>query len=217
MATTFVCQSQSGIKIRKDSIVINTFFGKTNDKLYWNGKKYNCSASPLNILKGYKRLYSSTMCFNTYEGFVDDKNYAAIWLIIDDCLYLCDVTAACDDDVLIKIKDYAEGFNRNLTFYDLFLIRMIPLERLTGKKLQKKFPAGIYKYPLGSGNVFFADWFNGTIDIKSQSSRYYTPYQRLEFKAGRVVSIQNMVYYEWETIKKTLPKNKIPPLLKRIE
>jgi len=217
MGATFVCYTQSSIKSLKDSIVIETFFGETNDVLYWNGKKYNCSYSPLNIFDGYNALYTpiNTICFNTYENIIDDKNYAAIWIIIDDYLYLCDVRAVCDDEIYIEIENYCESFGKKFIIDDLFSIKMHRLERLIGRYLQKKFPVGIYKYPLGAGSVIAADWFNGNIKIKDQSSDYFAPYQQLEFKAGKAKSIQNMIYYEWDDMKKTIYNNSTPTFLRK--
>lgn len=214
-----VCKSQSKIKANRDSIVYEAFEGDTNDRLYWDNKKYSCSESPLSVFNGYESLYPSlfTICFNTYMNIRDDKQYVAIWIIIDDYLYLCDIEPACEDIIYIPIEDYCKAFQKNLTFNDIFRIKMIPVEELTGRKFQKKFSTGIYTYPMETGYVIPANWFNGIIDIKVSSSNYFAPYQRLVFKAGKVISVQNMIYYEWDDMKKTIYENSVPTFLKKPE
>jgi hypothetical protein len=132
----------------------------------------------------------------------------AIWAIVGNYLYLCDIALLCDDNTHPSLEDYRKGFSRGLTPNDLFLIKLIPLEELTGRKFQKHFPIGILKYPL-NGYALFADWFNDTIKIKEEDEpSYFAPYQQLEFEAGKVISLQNMIYYEWEEISNSLKKQK---------
>ncbi|MDR2917391.1 MAG: hypothetical protein LBV74_21565 [Tannerella sp.] len=190
-------------------IVIRAFNAGSNDWLYWEGKRYNCSESPLNAFIGYDSLYAPWFILCENSGLVrHEKNYMTVWEIKDNCLYLCDIIISCNDNTHPSIEDCIKGFSRKLTFNDAFLIKMIPIEELTNRKFQIEFPVGIYKYPLGSGYVIPADWFDGAIDIKEESPYYFAPYQRLTFKSGKLVSIQNLIYYDWESIKESIKKEK---------
>lgn len=205
--TIVMVSAQLKVVAEKDSVVYDTFSAWTNDWLYWNGEIYNYSDTPLNVFQGYDSLYRPWFILCESSGTVRmDKDYMAIWSIMDDRLYLCDMVIVCNDDTYPRFEDYSSGFMRGLTFDDLFLIRLNPLEELTDRRFKKQFPAGIYKRPLGSGYAISADWFNGTIDIKRESSDYFASYRRLIFKNGRIVSIQNLIYcdYLWDSVKQKM-------------
>lgn len=196
--------AQSEAVMVKDSIVYDSFFATTNDELYWNGKGYNCSVSPLYTFTGYDMIedfFPELLCETFYENRIDDKQYIIFWTIIDSCLYLCDdMVWVCTpyDIILPTIKDYQTAFQEKRTFDDWRVIRLIPLEELIGRKFRKKFPSGIYNYPSGSGYVVAADWFNGELDVLNMDANPYGPYQRLTFKAGKLISVRQLNYVHWK-------------------
>ena len=191
-----LCFSQSKFLKLTDSVVVYAFNGDTNDNLFWDKKKYFCSYSPLSVFRGYDSLYihPNIICENSYENISDDKQYSAIWVIVDNYLYLCDIKSVCEE-IYPCFKDYIEAYERNISLGEQFLIKMFPLEKLIGQKFQKKFPTGIYNAPLSSGYVIAAEWFNGAIDIKPESTDYFDPYLRLVFKKGKIISTQKLIYY----------------------
>lgn len=204
---SFAGHSQSKIEQLEDSIVYNSFTGGSIDQLYWNGNTYTCSYSPLIDFEEYRWLYASffLICEGSYGNTSKDKDYMVDWIIVNDCLYLCDMLITCDDDTQPPLKYYYKVPAKGVNSEYMFLVKMAPLAELTGRKFHKKFPAGIFPRPLGSGYAIAADWFNGVIEVKNDLTSYFASYQRLVFKAGRIVSIQNInyCYYQWDTTKQS--------------
>jgi hypothetical protein len=130
------------------------FFAKTVDNFHWKGTDYMCNISPLSSISGYDTVYNDKeQCRINYGmPMIQDKNYQALWTIINDVLYLYDVVFMCARDSSSLKLDYdniekflnAKFLKKSLSKADkkneLYKNGVIPAKWFTGKLYIKRFP-----------------------------------------------------------------------------
>lgn len=172
------------------------FSDGTLDILNMDGIKYSMEQSPLNVFKGYIKLYpeipmviEETMPGSRYT----DKNYAIDWILVDNLLYLSDIhfrSYLLKDSVYI-IKYFS---NNNEKF--------ARMERLTQRKFEKYKYLKEFTYIPNPYGVLEASWVTDTIYIKkpyrhneSYEGWKATPSYRLVFNKGKLMSMSEVPAY----------------------
>lgn len=168
------------------------FYGLTSDMFYWDGVRCMMSRSPLDVFDQYEGIYSDVPRYKILAEFgklpFQDKNYGAVWGIIDSTLYLCDVDFRYSRLSADKIKKL---FPENLQYKKL--------EDLVRTKFQKSTIYKDVKIPISPCGVIPAFWVNGAFYIKrfrtneSIDQWKALPCKRLEFKQGRLISVDDVL------------------------
>lgn len=174
---------------------------RTNDNLYYpnNEINYLINKSPLSYFSGYKSVYQEE---NTvvivdnplFEKFGvqggNEKDYSAVWLIMANNLYLCDIFQKIGNKEKNELYSLMENFLKMK-----FDINNIPTPNI----------------PTGVHGLIKASWFTDTLYVKKsnrdESLNYRQwqemPYIRLIFKKGEIISsdtIHNKVWFDEFTL-----------------
>ena len=173
---------KESLSLDTDERFYDRFFGHTNDNIRLKETLHMLSVSPLSFYKNYKDIYASTVYIDDFSflPIVSDKNYSAKWVVLDDKLYLYDITFAAKE-----VKDGIIGDSS-----------LKVVEKLTGQKFRK--------IPSFDKKVLFAAWYSGTLYLK----RYWDQNERIElgckfncepmtkisFKNGKITSIEPTTY-----------------------
>ena len=169
-----------------------------DDELYWYSRKeftvYNLSECPLSVFEGYKRLFPVPVSVADQRGgYVrKDKNYFAVWAVIDSMLYLCDVRI----DAFRNDSDRdAEREKERQYLPDNKKYRLI--EKMTGEKFQMS-TGGVKKsVPSKPQGVLPATWFDGVVLMKKNTADAFeiwftTPFLEVAFRKGKVISVKEV-------------------------
>jgi hypothetical protein len=193
---------RAGSSLRQDTI--DGFFGRTIDKIYWEGTQYMCSISPLSPLPGYDTVYNENprgQAFFTIPVMLE-KNYYAWWTVVNRKLFLYGVQSffeVRDSSHLrrkIHLKDTTVTYLPELdsSFYELDFGKMEKF--LNVKASRKLLPSRERKNERYKDGVIHAAWFTGALFLKRfprddepfGSYEYYNePYFRLDFRKGRLI------------------------------
>ena len=166
--------------INDDQSLWNSFFGQTSDELFFNDSLFMCSESPLSILNNYKNIFPN-IDFILWQGSlprIQDKNYTAKWTIVNNMLYLFDVSFFGNEN---NINEFAN--------------RLPIVENLIGKKF--------VQIPSFNQKAILADWFCGTLYLKrfpvgnergTECTYKCEPFYKLIIEKGNIKSIENTTY-----------------------
>lgn len=165
----------------------------TSDALYIEGTPYYMERTPLDCFEGYADLFSeldSPKDMEVLGRMKDtsipikhkDKNYEAIWKIVNDTLYLSDIRFSSLEgqhtDAFLKFP-HDEQYKA--------------IEHLTG--IPFRFDAELSKVaPRSPSGVLPARWFSGTIRVvrSPRNSQAVPPkVRRLTFEKGKLIRIEN--------------------------
>ena len=170
----------------------------TSDALYIEGTPYYMERTPLDHFEGYADLFSELDSPEDVEVLGrmkdtsipikhKDKNYEAIWKIVNDTLYLSDIRFSSLEgqhtDAFLKFP-HDEQYKA--------------IEHLTG--IPFRFDAELSKVaPRSPSGVLPARWFSGTIRIikslrnpKSGNGKAASPkIRRLTFEKGKLIRIDS--------------------------
>jgi hypothetical protein len=127
-----------------------SFFAYTFDEIYWKKTRYMCNTSPLSAYIGIRPPLLSYSEYNEYKSVYKElpncemhselprymeKNYSALWTIIDSILYLYDADYICAFD---------SGLKCNLVNIEKFLNTRFSKKSLSGfDKKDKRFKNGV--------------------------------------------------------------------------
>lgn len=173
----------------------------SNDYLYWNGEKYLVNLSPLHAFREYRSLYPEmpTVKFGMRTGTrgVEDKNYAAVWLLRNDSLFLVrlDFEPYYSDYKVYPPKEK----DPNIPSLDTLYGRM---ERMlkTSFGPRDDLAAGDSLKVIGSYGVIPAVWVNGRVIVRGcyrfcgsvQKWDRTTPFKVLSFQDGKLMSVKKV-------------------------
>lgn len=188
--------SSAQVKSPKKSrsvIELTLFTGMTSDMFYWDGVRCLMSLSPLYFFEGFKDIYPDVPCYEIQADFgempYEDKNYGAVWGVIDKMLYLCEVEFRYS---FLSEKEINKLFPDNEQYKKL--------EKLIGARFRKLTTYKNAQIPISPYGVIPATWVNGTFYIK-RIREYETvrqwdalPCKRLVFKQGKLISVDDV----WE-------------------
>ena len=189
-AVTAVCGTQSSENKRRPNV-------HTSDELYWEGERYVISDSPLACFEGYRSIFPQMPPLKTHilgnpilesPPTVQDKNYEAIWKIVDNRLYLSDIKFNS-----INRYDYSKYLKPDEN------VRFTIVERLTKKQFNRHEDASAQK-PVSPYGTMAATRFSDTLVIKSYPDWVLTDYDtwvktsdtQLIFKDGKIISIKKI-------------------------
>lgn len=172
----------SQLSLTKNQYVEKYHWGTTMDELFMDDRRYICSGSPLTVLSHYENIYPDVPpCEITYEHpLINDKNYEVKWTIINDVLYLYDITIECLD------KGNPVYKNRFKAMEDF---------------LQKKFQP--LPHPQSDKKGIAATWYNEILYTKrfpSENEGFMNcdyecePINKIEFVNGKIKSIEKVSY-----------------------
>ena len=183
-----------------DSVPV-TYRVRTSDWLYYKGKRYILTASPLRErFSNYETFFPFLPIIVTLQyalglGY-DDKPYAVRWILEGDRLYLADIDVGI---VRTEENPYPKDVYGH-TWKEIYAIT----EQETGARFDRTIPVsdstGLYlRYGLMP-----ADWFDGSVFVKqyfNADPRQNTmeeyeeweqePFQQLIFRNGRLLRVVN--------------------------
>lgn len=171
------------------------FTSLSSDYFYENGVRYLMDHSPLSVFSDYKKLFPEislkevTYASIGYGPLLQDKNYVVVWKLVNDSLYLSDISFLVGAE-----KEWANNLDRDLA-YDRLSV-MVKSDFDTLSNISQIAPVS-YK------GVILASWVTDTLYVKPVRPTYTkdmlneeeagpawlaVPYERLIFKDGVLVS-----------------------------
>lgn len=182
----FLASALSGQKLPK-----NTFAALSSDRLYENGVLYLMTRSPLTPFPEYKKVFPEVpLCEISYASvgygpLIQDKNYVAEWKLVNDTLYLSDVTFLVEG---WEQLDRKEAYARIATLVHGQFDRLNSASDVA---------------PVSTEGVIYASWFTDTLYVKkarlatplelsseetSGPAWLSAPHERLVFRNGILVN-----------------------------
>lgn len=162
----------------------------SSDLLNWDEKRYNMHKSPLSYFKDYKNLFSQIGSPEIDRTFpvIPDKNYSAIWKLVRDTLYLCDITFS---------TEFPTDKGNNIPSREIYQ----KLETLTNTSFESRPDISQMTPENRSDRMMRAKWVNGFFyikevgglesrDVSGYRKWYSLPYNCLTFKDGVLTSNQ---------------------------
>lgn len=201
------------------------FFRVTTDILYWNRNEFLMSSSPLSSFSKYKTLYPEVPCaeissiYGTPLGNLLEKNYIAIWKLVDGYLYLgypwLYTVKSREGNDLLRSDSVPACWKPIMHIEDLRIFE--PLEQLVGERFSHHrviWPFEKYMQlsyvansilPRSPYGVIPATWVSGIFYIKKCRDRLHesidrwnrSPYYRLIFEQGILVSVTVVNGADW--------------------
>lgn len=166
------------------------------DELFWNGKSYFISKSPIEEFPRFREFFrdipmeSSVDRIQFFEIGVErrDKNYSIQWKLVDSTLYLSDIYFYTlkdpKKDLLLFFTDENEPYQR--------------MEKYIDRKFDRRNSVGRLK-PISTYGVIPATWFSGSFLIKTPfpsgnltfDNWMHSPFTELTFSSGKLIKVEN--------------------------